>query len=192
MSWAKNLVVPVLTMLCCTTIATVAKADSFDQDVSQFISTEGTIIYLGTGIVLPLLLDGKNGKNQSLRVVDSLGTSLLVCEGLKAITDVQRPDSDERDSFPSCHATLAFTVATMQSEFQPKYTLLWYAGASAIAYSRVNLNRHRLTEVLAGAAIGYGIAKLELNQPNGLILFPIIGSDNEGGTIVGLQMSKSF
>ena len=191
MSWVKNLA-PVLTVLCCTTIANTASADSFDQDVSQFISDEGTIIYLGTGIVLPLLLDGKNGKNQSLRVVDSLGTSLLVCEGLKAVTDVQRPDSDQRDSFPSCHATLAFTVATMQSEFQPKYTLLWYAGASAIAYSRVNLNRHRLTEVLAGAAIGYGIAKLELNQPNGLILFPIIGSDNEGGTIVGLQMSKSF
>ena len=191
MSWVKNLA-PVLTMLCCTTIATTASADSFDQDVSEFISDEGTIIYLGTGVVLPLLLDGKNGKNQSLRVVDSLGTSLLVCEGLKAVTDVQRPDSDERDSFPSCHATLAFTVATMQSEYQPKYTLLWYAGASAIAYSRVNLNRHRLTEVLAGAAIGYGIAKLELNQPNGLILFPIIGSDNEGGTIVGLQMSKSF
>ncbi len=191
MSWVKNLV-PILTMLCCTTIATTASADSFDQDVSQFISDEGTIIYLGTGVVLPLILDGKNGKNQSLRVVDSLGTSLLVCQGLKAVTDVQRPDSDKRDSFPSCHATLAFAMATMQSEYQPKYTLLWYAGASAIAYSRVNLNRHRWTEVLAGAAIGYGIAKLELSQSNGLILFPLIGSDNQGGTMVGLQMSKSF
>jgi PAP2 superfamily len=188
MSWLKNFV-PVLTALCFTTIATTAKADS----VSEFISDEGTIIYLGTGVVLPLLLeDGKKGRNQSLRVVDSLGTSFLVCQGLKVITDVKRPDSDERDSFPSCHATLAFAVATMQSEYQPKYTLLWYAGASAIAYSRVELNRHRWTEILAGAAIGYGIAKLELSQPNGLILFPLIGSDDEGGTIVGLQVSKSF
>lgn len=187
MSWLKNLV-PVLTALCVTSIATTAKADS----VSQFISDEGTIIYLGTGVVLPLILDGKNGKDQSLRVVDSLGTSFLVCQGLKVVTDVKRPDSDERDSFPSCHATLAFAVATMQSEYQPKYTLLWYAGASAIAYSRVELNRHRWTEILAGAAIGYGIAKLELSQPNGLILFPLIGSDDEGGTIVGLQVSKSF
>lgn len=191
MSWVKNFS-PVLAVLCCTTIATAAKADSFDQDVSRFVSNEGTIIYLGTGVILPLLLDGKNGKNQSLRVVDSLGTSFLVCEGLKAVTDVKRPDSDARDSFPSCHATLAFAVATMQSEYQPKYALLWYAGASAIAYSRVNLNRHRWTEVLAGAAIGYGIAKLELSQPNGLILFPLIGADDEGGTFVGLQISKSF
>lgn len=191
MSWVKNLS-PVLAVLCCTTIATAAKADSFNQDVLRIVSDEGTIIYLGTGIVLPLLLDGKNGKNQSLRVVDSLGTSLLVCQGLKAVTDVKRPDSNSRDSFPSCHATLAFAVATMQSEYQPKYALLWYAGASAIAYSRVNLNRHRWTEVLAGAAIGYGIAKLELSQRNGLILFPLIGSDDEGGTVVGLQMSKSF
>ncbi len=191
MSWVKKLL-PLLTVICWTTIVTAASADSFDQDVSQFISDEGTIIYLGTGVVLPLLLDGKNGKNHSLRVVDSLGTSLLVCEGLKAVTDVKRPDSDSRDSFPSCHATLAFAVATMQSEYQPKYTLLWYAGASAIAYSRVNLNRHRWTEVLAGAAIGYGIAKLELSQSKGLILFPLIGTDDEGGTMVGLQMSKSF
>lgn len=191
MSWLKNFSA-VLAVLCCTTIATAAKADSFDQDVSRIVSDEGTILYLGTGVVLPLLLNGKNGKNQSLRVVDSLGTSFLVCEGLKAVTDVKRPDSDSRDSFPSCHATLAFAVATMQSEYQPKYALLWYAGASAIAYSRVNLNRHRWTEVLAGAAIGYGIAKLELSQPHGLILFPLIGSDDEGGTVVGLQMSKSF
>ncbi|KJH73586.1 phosphatase PAP2 family protein [Aliterella atlantica] len=191
MPWVKNLVA-VFTVLCCTTIATKVRADSFDQDVSRVISNEGTIIYLGTGVALPLLLDSKNGKNQSLRALDSLGTSLIVCQGLKAVIDVKRPDSDDRDSFPSCHATLAFTIATMQSEYQPKYALLWYAGASAIAYSRVNLNRHRWTEVLAGAAIGYGIAKLELSQPNGLILFPLIGSDDEGGTVVGLQMSKSF
>jgi PAP2 superfamily len=191
MSWVKNLVA-VFTVVCCTTIATIAKAGSFDQDVSQFISDEGTIIYLGTGTILPLLTDGKKGKNESLRVVDSLGTSLLVCEGLKAVTDVKRPDSETRDSFPSCHATLAFAMATMQSKYHPKYALLWYTGASAIAYSRVNLNRHRWTEVLAGAAIGYGVAKLELSQRRGLILFPIIGSDDEGGTVVGLQMSKSF
>lgn len=191
MSWGKSLV-PVLTVLCCTTMATAASADSFDQDVSRIVSNEGTVIYLGTGVVLPLLLDGKNGKNQSLRALDSLGTSLIVCEGLKAVTDVKRPDSDARDSFPSCHATLAFAVATVESKYYPKSAWLWYAGASAIAYSRVNLNRHRWTEVLAGAAIGYGIAKLELSQPNGLILFPLIGSDDEGGTVVGLQMSKSF
>ena len=191
MSWVKNLA-PVLTMLCCTTIATTAKAGSFDQDVSQFVSDEGTIIYLGTSAVLPLILDGKNGKNHSLRVVDSLGTSFLICEGLKSVTDVKRPDSDARDSFPSCHATLAFAAAAMQSKYHPKYALLWYAGASAIAYSRVNLNRHRWTEVLAGAAIGYGVAELELGQKRGLILFPLIGSDDQGGTVVGLQMSKSF
>lgn len=191
MSWVKSLA-PVFTVLCCTTIATEVRADSFDQDLSRVISNEGTIIYLGTGVALPLLLNSKNGKNQSLRALDSLATSFLVCEGLKAVTDVKRPDSDSRDSFPSCHATLAFTIATMQSEYQPKYALLWYAGASAIAYSRINLNRHRWTEVLAGAAIGYGIAKLELSQPHGLILFPLIGSDDEGGTVVGLQMSKSF
>ncbi len=63
---------------------------------------------------------------------------------------------------------------------------------SAIAYSRVDLKRHRWTDVLAGAGIGYLTGRLELNRKHGLILFPIIGGDGNGGSIVGLQVMGSF
>ena len=160
--------------------------------MSRFVSGTGTVLYLGTGVVLPLLIDGKNGGQHSLRTLDSLGTSVLLCQGLKEVIEVKRPDSEERDSFPSCHATAAFAVATVQSHYHPKSALLWYGGASAIALSRVNLNRHRVTEVLEGAALGYFTSRLELSQKHGLILFPLIRTENKNDTVVGLQVVGYF
>ncbi len=182
---------PLFTAIYCATLSTTVKAETVDREVSRFVSGTGTVLYLGTGVVLPLLIDGKNGGQHSLRAVDSLGTSLLLCEGLKQVIPVKRPDSEQRDSFPSCHATAAFAVATMQSHYHPESALLWYGGASAIALSRVNLNRHRVTEVLAGAALGYFTSRLELSQKHGLILFPLIRTDKDD-TVVGLQVVGSF
>ncbi len=190
-SWFKT-VCPAFIALSCIMFAPKAIADTFDKDVSDFVSGGGTALYLGAGVALPLLLDGKQGGQHSLRALDSLGTSTLLCIALKEVTDVKRPDSDSRDSFPSCHATAAFAIATVQSQYHPGSAILWYSGASLIAYSRVNLNRHRITEVLAGAALGYLTAKLELSQKHGLILFPIISSDDAGGSLVGLQVIGSF
>lgn len=169
-----------------------ATAETFDKEVSNFISAEGTALYLGTGVVLPLLTDSKQGKQKALRTFDSLTTSTLLCVGIKQITQVKRPDSDSRDSFPSCHATAAFAVATMQSHYNPDAAILWYSGASLIAYSRLNLNRHRISEVLTGAALGYLTAKLELSQKRGLILFPLINNNQAGDTVVGMQVVGSF
>ncbi len=185
---AFKILCPGIIALCSTASAIPAKAGGF----SQFVSDEGTILYVGTGVALPLLLDGKNGKQHSLRALDSLGTSLILCEGLKQITQVKRPDSSSRDSFPSCHATAAFAIAAMESRYHPDYAPLWYAGATLIGYSRVDLNRHRVSEVLAGAALGYLTSRLELSQKHGLILFPLITNDSKGSTVVGLQVMSSF
>ncbi|MEA5620455.1 phosphatase PAP2 family protein [Cronbergia sp. UHCC 0137] len=191
MSWLKALI-PAIIALHCTIFSPKAIAESFDQEASRFVSGTGTAIYLGAGVLLPILLDGKQGTQESLRALDTLAASTLLCVGLKEITDVKRPDSDSTDSFPSCHATTAFAIATIQSHYHPKSAILWYSGASIISYSRLNLNRHRLTEVLAGAALGYLTAKLELSQKHGLILFPLITNDSSGGSIVGFQVIGSF
>ncbi|MCJ8278733.1 MAG: hypothetical protein MJK14_01990 [Rivularia sp. ALOHA_DT_140] len=80
----------------------------------------------------------------------------------------------------------------MQSHYNRDKAILWYSGASLIAYSRLNLNRHRLAEVITGAALGYLTAKLELSQKRGLILFPLINNNEVGNKIVGLQIVGSF
>ena len=87
------------------------------------------------------------------------------------------------------HATAAFAVAMMESEFHPKQAIFWYAGAAYISYSRVRLNRHYTQDVIAGAALGYFTARLEISRPRGLILSPLI---EPTGRSIGLQISRSF
>lgn len=160
-------------------------ADSPDRQVAAFASGKGNIVYLALGVGLPLLTDGRNGKNHVLRTMDAVGSSVLLTEGLKALTREKRPDADTHDSFPSGHVTAAFAVAAMQSEWHPRQAPLWYAGAGLIAYSRLRLHRHYTQDVLVGALLGYGTARLEIAQARGLILRPFI-TPTRGGAMVGM------
>ena len=169
-------------------LPTCAHADSPARTISKFASGDGNILFLAAGVGLPLLSDGHDGKNHALRALDALGTSVLLSEGLKNLVREKRPDSNSHDSFPSGHATAAFAVATVEGSLHPKQAPLWYLGAALISYSRVRLHRHTVGDVVAGAALGAGIARVELAQPRGLILSPFITPD--GG--MGLQMSKGL
>jgi membrane-associated phospholipid phosphatase len=177
-------------LLCLLTLSMpAARADSPARQASNFASGTGNLAYLVAGIGLPLLSDGSNGRSHSLRVMDSLGTSLLLTEGLKALVREKRPDSDAHDSFPSGHATAAFAVATTESAMHPHQAPFWYLGAALISYSRVRLHRHYGRDVIAGAAIGFGAARLEVSSPHGLILSPLISPDRH---MIGLQMTRGL
>jgi membrane-associated phospholipid phosphatase len=155
---------------------------------AKFASTTGSIAYLAVGTLLPLERDGSFGRAHTLRTMDSLFVSVALSEGLKKVTREKRPDSNAHDSFPSGHATAAFAVATMESEFHPNEAPLWYAGAAAIGDSRVVLHRHHWGDVIAGAALGYGTSRFELSRSRGILIQPLM---NEDGT-VGLMMSGRF
>ncbi len=169
-----------------------AHADSPARKASNFASGAGNILYLAAGIGLPLLSDGAQGRNHALRAADSLGTSVLLTEGLKALFREKRPDSNAHDSFPSGHATAAFAVATAESSFHPKQAPLWFLGATLISYSRVRLHRHTVGDVVAGAGIGYGITRLELAAPRGLILSPFITRYPSGNSAMGVTFTHGL
>lgn len=59
-------------------------------------------------------------------------------------------------SFPSGHATVAFSLASALSEEArtPWVTVLAYGGAAAVAWSRVYDDKHWASDVTAGALIG--------------------------------------
>ncbi len=175
--------------LCLLWSCPQAIADDFGQSASKFASGSGAIIYLAVGTGIPLLRDGKEGKTHTLRSLDSLATSVLLSEGLKTLVREQRPNTTVHDSFPSGHATAAFAVATMESSFHPKEAPLWYAGAALIGVSRVTLHDHFIGDVVAGAALGYGVSRLELSARRGLILSPFISPNGHG---VGLTMRSQF
>lgn len=158
---------------------------------ARFASGTGNLLYLGAGILLPLVEDGPNKKQHALRAADATLTATIITEGLKRIVRERRPDSNARDSFPSGHATAAFAVATMQASFHPNQAILWYAGATVIAASRVKLRRHYTKDVIAGAAVGFLTARFELKQPRGLLLSPFIRR-NPGASSTGVSVGGSF
>jgi len=174
---------------CAATYPVAAHAEGSDLPGAKFYSGSGNILYLAAGVGLPLVRDGADGKNHALRTADALGTSVLIAEGLKALVKEKRPDASSHDSFPSGHATAAFAVATVESQWHPKEAPLWYLGATLISYSRVSLDRHYTQDVLAGAALGYVTARIELGQRRGLILRPLL-MPHDGS--YGLQFTQSL
>jgi membrane-associated phospholipid phosphatase len=74
--------------------------------------------------------------------------------GLKQATRRTRPDGSSL-SFPSGHTTMAFASATvLQRHFGWKAGIPAYAVASYVAASRVQTQRHYLSDVAFGAALG--------------------------------------
>ncbi len=171
----------------------IERSDGHDSRLAEFASGSGTVAYLAAGTLLPLLTNKNNGgSQQTLRTVDALIVSTITAEALKNVTHEKRPDGSDFESFPSGHATAAFTVAAMQAHYHPRQALLWYAGAAAISASRVTLDRHYTHDVLAGAALGYFSAQLELGQGRGLVLRPFIRPQAAGNRAVGLSVGGAF
>ena len=68
------------------------------------------------------------------------------------------PSLAEIDSFPSGHATSVFAVATVFAAYYPRLRWPLYGVAAAIALGRVYLERHYVSDIVAGAAIGIAFA----------------------------------
>lgn len=81
-------------------------------------------------------------------------TEALV-QSLKFATRRERPDGSNSYSFPSGHAAVTFAGATvLERHLGWKQSALAYAAATYIAASRLHDNRHYLSDVAFGAAIG--------------------------------------
>jgi hypothetical protein len=81
--------------------------------------------------------------------------SEILVEPLKLMTRRQRPDLSNRQSFPSGHASVTFATATViERHLGWRKAVLGYAIASYVASSRLHDNRHYLSDVIFGAAVG--------------------------------------
>lgn len=125
------------------------------------------------GTVAVGLISGKpsvtraGGRMAGGLLVAGLATSLL-----KPILGRRRPRYTDdvydfspltgRDSWPSGHTTMAFALATSVSDEVGSLpvTIGLYGAATLTGWSRMNDNRHWLSDVAAGAAIGVASAKL--------------------------------
>jgi undecaprenyl-diphosphatase len=102
-------------------------------------------------------------------VAASAVTADLISYALRQVTNRPRPPSvyaepkplvgvPHSDSFPSGHATIAFTCATTLSFAAPRAAPGFFLLAAAIAWSRVYVGVHYPLDVLGGAALGVLIA----------------------------------
>jgi membrane-associated phospholipid phosphatase len=74
--------------------------------------------------------------------------------GVKAAVDRTRPDG-RRYSFPSGHTSSTFaTAAVLERHYGWKAGLPGYAAAAYVGGSRIAENKHYLSDVIVGAAIG--------------------------------------
>lgn len=75
-----------------------------------------------------------------------------------------RPDNTSRNSFPSGHTATAFMTATMlHKEYgwrSPWISIGGYTAATVVGVSRILNNRHWMSDVVAGGAIGLGSVHL--------------------------------
>jgi len=79
----------------------------------------------------------------------------IIVEPIKFATHRERPDGSNHQSFPSGHAAITFAGATViERHLGWKYSVIGYGIASYVAASRLHDNRHYLSDVVFGAAVG--------------------------------------
>lgn len=106
------------------------------------------------------------------RMAGSLLTAGLAVNLIKPVVGRRRPDGGQgahdfspfsaQDSWPSGHTAMAFALATSVSDevHSLPVTVVVYGAATLTAWSRVNDNRHWLSDVVTGAAVGVVSAKV--------------------------------
>ena len=109
--------------------------------------------------------EGRTGWGQML-VADAFSVAIMtgVTQGVKYSVKRMRPDESRRNSFPSGHTGTSFLTATMlHKEYgwrSPWWSIGGYSVAALTGVSRILNNKHWMSDVAAGAAIGIGSVHL--------------------------------
>jgi membrane-associated phospholipid phosphatase len=115
---------------------------------------------------------------------------------LKSTIHRTRPDGSNALSFPSGHTSTAFAAATvLQSHYGAKVGIPAYGVASFIGASRMASKAHHLSDVLAGAALGYVVGRTVVGNDGRVGRHPklVLGTaPSPSGDGVGVAVSLGF
>ncbi len=146
------------------------------DDVSGVFRRMGQAEVFGTVGLGTIAVGMLAGNPRIRRAGERISAGLLLAGTLGALTKEvvgrRRPDLtggayrfkpfSGRDAWPSGHTTMAFALAASVSDEvrSTPVTIGLYSAATLTGWSRLNDNRHWLSDVLAGAALGITSAKL--------------------------------
>jgi membrane-associated phospholipid phosphatase len=132
----------------------------------------GNIVYvypaLAAGTLTGLALGHQGIKGVSWRALQSTAVAGAAALMLKSAIGRRRPDvapntafsfrpfAFKGNSFPSGHTTVAFALAnSLAAETKDHWTdAVFYAAATLTGYSRINDDRHWLSDIVFGAGLG--------------------------------------
>jgi membrane-associated phospholipid phosphatase len=131
-------------------------------------------------------------------MLDAAIVNFAYTEAIKYAVGRERPNGQDNKSFPSGHTSNAFTLATVaQLHYGWKVGIPSYVVAGLMGASRINQDKHWLSDVAAGAAVGtvVGLTVVRVNSrslaPKGgqvsLSVTPILAHHTRG-----LQLSAVF
>jgi hypothetical protein len=125
---------------------------------------------VNAGAAVATYLVGRHaGSGKAARVGADLLRAQVVSgaltEAIKLAVRRERPDGGGRDSFPSGHASTAFASATVLARHLGwRWAVPAYIVASYVAVSRLQGNRHYLSDVVFGGTVGFVAAQTATRQ----------------------------
>jgi undecaprenyl-diphosphatase len=134
--------------------------------VGLSIAGSSALVWLVIGLVITVL---RRNVVPFLYVAATALVTNLVVTALKHAVGRERPPAvilepkplmevPTTSSFPSGHAATSFACALVLARFAPRLTIPLFVLAALIAFSRVYVGVHYPFDVLAGVALGLGIA----------------------------------
>jgi membrane-associated phospholipid phosphatase len=116
---------------------------------------------------------------------------------LKYSVQRTRPDGSNNLSFPSGHTSTAFSLAAVaESHYGWKVGVPAYLLASGIGLSRIEKDKHYLSDVLAGATLGIivgrTVSRLDGDRPARKAVISVAPATDPHGQGVGLNLAASW
>lgn len=149
-----------LTLLLPATAGADDLVNAFDavSDGTQYLAVGVTAIELSSPSPQDRAFGSELGR--------SLAYTVAATEILKYLTQQPRPcDASDRDGFPSGHTSFAFAFAETVALHDPDWAIPAFALAAITGCSRVQQDAHYPWQVIAGAALGYLVAR-EVHRGN--------------------------
>lgn len=171
-------------------------------DAGNFLGDPVTVLpSLGLFYLYGEIFEDPKARRASLLAMESMAFSGLFTYGIKLSTQRSRPSTvedpnvwngfslkDSNSSFPSMHTQTAFSVASVLAEEYreiPAVTVTAYGLATLTGLSRIYSNKHWVSDVFLGGAVGYFVGKavVRYHTPSGskaLRIQPVVMGEGLG------------